>query len=90
MKIKTVKSQINAMEKQLNIHRKNYVETRISYERNSAGIRYLWLLLPISAFAIGYRKNTVIVTTLVRFLKSQAFYLLRQNVQSKLILTLLG
>ena len=90
MTIKIVKRQIEAMEQQLRFHRKDYAEKRMTYKKHSDKLKYLWLLLPISAFVVGFRKNIVVMTTLVVFLKSQAFYWLRQNVQSKLILALLG
>lgn len=89
MTIKTVKHQIKAVEKQLCFHRKDYIEKRTSYKKHAVKVKYLWFLLPISAFAIGYRKNIMIIMTVIRVLKSQGFYWLRQNVQSKLIMAVL-
>ncbi|MCX7124689.1 MAG: hypothetical protein NTU49_02825 [Gammaproteobacteria bacterium] len=90
MTIKTVKRQIKAMEQRLRFDRENYAEKRIAYRRHAENLKYLWFLLPISGFFVGFRKNIVVVTTVVVFLKSQAFYWLRQNIQSKLVLALLG
>lgn len=85
MTMKIVKRQIEEMEQRLRFDRDNYVAKRIAYKKRVDKLRYLWFLLPISAFVVGFRRNVAIIATLVTLLKSQAFIALRHNIRSKLV-----
>ena len=85
MRMKIVKRQVEEMEQRLRFDRNNYAAKRIAYKKHADTLKYLWFLLPMSAFVVGFRRNVAIMTSLVALLKSQAFIALRHNIRSKLV-----
>lgn len=83
MKIKNVENQIQALEEKMYHDQLKMVETRtVIFGQGTSSHSYIWFLLPIAGFMLGYKKNMTIITLATGFIRMHMLNWIRHQANS--------
>lgn len=86
MTISKLKIEIAALENRLHDDRMNFYHKKIMFTQYSAKkMNYLWLLLPITAFIIGFRRDITLLTVTLALMRIQAWNWVRRQLSIALL-----